>query len=570
MEQRETKFLIYSPHQPISIPQVLFDAAKSWDEKRNDLQVKDLLFKKFVELGYLSSNADRNNDILLEASIEYIQMEFDLPITKRLDRLTLSKLYQSRYDNFADVFKPRDLMNHRFEDRISLPPRECIDHGIKWPKQTITFSFQKFKEDDINHQRWQVALRNGFTTWSDASSLKFHEEFDRDGIDIRFRMSNLGSSPPGSIMGQGICFYSGTTLHRVTLEFDEQEIWYWLSQRGTIGYPMEYYNVAVHLVGHLIGLGHSSDFKSIMGSLFNVNTYRLSQSDINIVKRKYAPESSKYIIKYSACNNPGATFFQHKVFFAWADTDPKYQINVMSSTCQGNFHSWNRVVTEENTKKGVTLCPFKDKLYMAWIDKKHRIVVKCSPDGKVWGDRVKLSVESRFVPSLTTHSGNLVLGFTDKAADSQLCILLSNDGIHWSPKKFIPMETSYQGPSLTSLGDRLYIAWVGTDTNHFLNVMHSGDCGSTWQSKMILDHRSSATPDLHTFQGESILLSWVGLESNKIHISTSDSCFKHVITLNEYSDCIPQLVENYEYGSIAVLWKDITPTKHLCMMPVKI
>jgi len=149
-------------------------------------------------------------------------------------------------------------------------------------------------------------------------------------------------------------------------------------------------------------------------------------------------------------------------------------------------------------------------------------------------------------------------------------VMFSHDGVFWGTKKVVPLETAFRGPAVASQGDRLYIAWAGTDGNHTLNVMASPDWGHTWYHKMMLTHKCATSPDLHTKGDGRLLVSWVGLESRKIHVAASDSGFKNVVTFDEVSDCVPQLVEAYDFRGVDVVWKATTAVKHLCIMPVQI
>jgi len=265
-----------------------------------------------------------------------------------------------------------------------------------------------------------------------------------------------------------------------------------------------------------------------------------------------------------------------------------------------------KAVLEERSRKGVAMCTFKETLYLAFTDHNRRIVIMRSVDGKAWGGKIKFAEISSYPPCLTVHHCRgtlyLVLGWTDKM--NRMNFMFSSDGYSFGTKVTIPFETSFKSPACTSLHDKLYVAWAGTDHFHHLNIMQSDDMGRTWKNKRITDHRSLTAPDLHKFENKMVVMSWVNFAVDvqirsegqtmypqqtwgekteqqrgstplqqmllhKVCVATSDTEFKQATVFAEASsDKAPQLVEHIDGRSLAVLWKGLGFNQNIHFMSI--
>jgi len=382
---------------------------------------------------------------------------------------------------------------------------------------------------------------------------------------------------------------SGNSIYRVNVDFDEQETWTLINRAMKasliVDRPisegeamMEVNMLMLQLIGHCLGFCNSWDRKSVMFNFFTPRrVQKFCQSDLNMAKKKYYADSPKRVLKARVRNNVGCSFFQNKLVFAYAAKEPRNRICVLVSPFEGVFEE--KIVLDEETRKGISLCPFREKLFMAFTDPDHYIVIMCSHDGKDWGERVKLAERTSHHPALTVHDNRLVLAFTSEINKYEKTIIeinkpninliTSTDGKFWSGKRLLPFEVTGECPAVTSLGDKLYFAWVGYDLERHVNVGFTTDFGKTpLQKKTVLFQRSVASPDLHTLGGR-VFLSFVDCE-NKINISCNEEeNFRKVKVLDEKTDFIPQLVENYTYGQMAVVWRGLgDPKTHLNMMKV--
>jgi hypothetical protein len=127
-------------------------------------------------------------------------------------------------------------------------------------------------------------------------------------------------------------------------------------------------------------------------------------------------------------------------------------------------------------------------------------------------------------------------------------------------------EFSYHGPALCQFGERLYIAWTGTDNAALLNVMSSAD-GLNFDktTKVTLPENSAYGPALTT-DGYALYLAWVGTDpQHQLNVISSQDGVtfnhedKHI--LGESSGASPALAVNTSDGTFLMTWTD--PDKHI-------
>lgn len=124
---------------------------------------------------------------------------------------------------------------------------------------------------------------NALSKWSTTSLLHFKESrSNMTNISIKFAAKNHGDpfpfDGPGNVLAHA--YYPGTSLQgQVHLDLDET--WSLYDDSTSM------YHVALHELGHAIGLAHSSQSSSIMYAWYNPVKYDLSDDDTFAVNSLY-------------------------------------------------------------------------------------------------------------------------------------------------------------------------------------------------------------------------------------------------------------------------------------------
>lgn len=136
-------------------------------------------------------------------------------------------------------------------------------------------------------------LAKAFQVWSDYSQLEFEVSDDYYGSDIVIafgRYSHGDSYPfdgPGLVLAHAYYPYElgsfGGDIH-----FDEDENWN--PNAASDGQGLDFFSVAVHEIGHSLGLAHSSVYNSVMFPYYQgkADGFALGYDDILAVYQMYS------------------------------------------------------------------------------------------------------------------------------------------------------------------------------------------------------------------------------------------------------------------------------------------
>ena len=134
---------------------------------------------------------------------------------------------------------------------------------------------------------YKTEIGKAFDAWSSVTNLNFFEVTD-DGADA----GSITSSGDIRIGGENMdgqhgvlahAYYPHTSSWGGDLHFDLNETWSIDGFAGTISI----FWVALHEIGHSLGLGHSDDSNSIMGPYYNPHLTTLGADDIAGIQHLY-------------------------------------------------------------------------------------------------------------------------------------------------------------------------------------------------------------------------------------------------------------------------------------------
>eukprot|EP00795_Rhopilema_esculentum_P012223 gene12223-2854_t len=186
--------------------------------------------------------------------------------------------------------------------------RRFVVEGSKWSKTALTYSIsQPSSKLAINDQK--EVLKLAFSRWAEVSPLTFTYTDNSQGADINVRFASLSHGDgkpfdgPGNTLGHAFYPSAGGDVH-----FDEDEAWVTgLSTVPTTSKSL--YKVAVHEIGHSLGLKHSSVTGSIMSPLYHAGSATtLADDDIRGAQAMYGQCSTSIDTVFSWIAN-GRTYF---------------------------------------------------------------------------------------------------------------------------------------------------------------------------------------------------------------------------------------------------------------------
>ncbi len=155
---------------------------------------------------------------------------------------------------------------------------------VTWSIATANYVADYIQFDGFITGQFINVIRAAFDAWEAVTNIDFIESSDSSNIDIRLGYGDI-DGPSGTL---GIAYYSYDSddiLTQSFIEFDESENW-----DMTIGAPQSgfgAYVVALHEIGHAIGISHSNVSGAVMAAFYNSSLSGLTQDDINAAQAIY-------------------------------------------------------------------------------------------------------------------------------------------------------------------------------------------------------------------------------------------------------------------------------------------
>ncbi|XP_031481412.1 metalloendoproteinase 5-MMP-like [Nymphaea colorata] len=272
-----------------------------WDEfhglagcqKGQNTSGLDALKRYFQHFGYLHDHANCSNefDDDLEEAIRLYQHNFHLNVTGVLDTPTVQELIKPRCG-------VKDLVNGtspsgRYVAKIghSVAHFSFFQNSPRWTKNTLSYAFST-ENQAFQRAQLQAVFSSAFARWSAVSSFNFVETTDLQSADIkiRFARGNHGDGAANAFTGK-----LGTLAHAFAPEvgmchFDADETWAIDAAGLSTINSFDLESVAVHEIGHLLGLDHSTVPNAIMYPKIPQRTRKvnLDADDIQGIRALYA------------------------------------------------------------------------------------------------------------------------------------------------------------------------------------------------------------------------------------------------------------------------------------------
>lgn len=163
---------------------------------------------------------------------------------------------------------------------------------VTWSFATVSYAGGYQYDAQISDISYQADIRRAFDTWEKVAGIDFVESTDSPSVGIRLGWDAIDG--PSQVVGearyQGISdsnFNTGAPRYSITeaeIRFDTDEDW--STGASTPFNSVSFYSVALHEIGHAIGLDHSDDISTVMYP-WNQNQQALGAGDIQGITTVY-------------------------------------------------------------------------------------------------------------------------------------------------------------------------------------------------------------------------------------------------------------------------------------------
>jgi hypothetical protein len=124
-------------------------------------------------------------------------------------------------------------------------------------------------------------IANAMAAWTAVANVKFVQVADNAAADIRFGLQFMDG--PNHVLGRTATTFDGQQIVYADIAFDISENY---SPTGA-GAPTSFFLLALHEIGHALGLNHEDDVPAVMNAILNESLTGLTSDDIAGVQALY-------------------------------------------------------------------------------------------------------------------------------------------------------------------------------------------------------------------------------------------------------------------------------------------
>lgn len=424
--------------------------------------------------------------------------------------------------------------------------------GNKWNKTNLTYRLETGSRS-LTKDEILAEVRKAFHTWGEVCSLTFTETSGPADIVIEFPLQAHGDGKDfdGRTLTLAHAFGPPSFANNLAgdIHFDNAELWGLQDTNDTT----DVQTVALHEIGHSLGLEHSNIGLSVMHCQYQGQRRQLHTDDIDGIQSIYGGRMPKLVLSDTSIAQPAFADLNGKGFLAWSGTNKGRNLSVMTTT---DLRVWyNKVILSESSLSGPAIATFKGCLFLAWREAlTNALCIISSADGEKWSNKICFEATTFKSPAICEVDDRLILAWTGTDNKRSLNILQSADSINWH-QPLQPGHVSWDAPSVCRHGKNLLLSWIDTSSDHHLNFCSLN--GTGWTAKTKLTERSFRSPAISNVNG-SVMMSWLdGNPDGRLHIYEhfSEAGFENKKMLNDMSLFAPGL--GSLSGKPIILWTDI-------------
>ncbi|KAF3431340.1 hypothetical protein FNV43_RR26071 [Rhamnella rubrinervis] len=264
-------------------------------EKSDGLSKLKNYFHHFGYIPNLPSNITDDFDDDLQSALKTYQKNFNLNVTGDLDEQTLQHIVRPRCGN-ADIVNGTTSMNSGKPTAFNGTHFHAVQHYTffpgtpVWPESRRDLTYA-FNPDNALTDTVKSIFTSAFERWATVTKLTFTqtESYSTADLKIAFFAGDHGDGEPFD----GVL---GTLAHAFSppsgrFHLDSEENWVISGDISTssLASSIDLESVAVHEIGHLLGLGHSSVEEAIMYPTIQSRTRKveLASDDIEGIQQLY-------------------------------------------------------------------------------------------------------------------------------------------------------------------------------------------------------------------------------------------------------------------------------------------
>ncbi|MFI5530266.1 matrixin family metalloprotease [Kitasatospora sp. NPDC051853] len=448
----------------------------------------------------------------------------------------------------------------------------------RWPERALSFSIDPTFARMIGPMGQTLppatvisTISSAFSTWQSAVGGLFTFTPTPTGGDIHAAFETLLANPHFGTVGGTLA--SAEFPPRGKLHFDLVETWT----------ESSLFNVALHEIGHVLGLAHSDDPSSLMFPI-DRNTSLVDAESIDAVRSLYGWSPQVSIGDRATSDRPALTatrsvgldWVTNTLHMAWKgsrDDSTLYASHLEAGgwTPQAGIRQGFR----SSHSPALAGFPKGDGtstgLIMAWKGSGDDQGLHTSIDvGTGWSqpDDVR-GAGSSHRPTLALFSGIPYLAWKGVRGDSSIWFSHFRSGV-WAPQRNVNGVGTSDSPALAEFQGRLFMFWKGIDDDPRIYFSSIGDGEQDWRDQRNLVYTVALASGNRTVQvgtsagpsvavdGARLAVAWKGAEDDQgIYFSFFDgTAFTGQINMGSVGTSRGPAVGEVD-GTLHMVWKGI-------------